>query len=76
MHEELFSDNQAQDPHLDRDAMDARVEAQEPSMDDSHTSGQLAQLVKALGSLPKGPGFEPDLALTHITCLLSPPLAI
>ena len=35
VHEELFGDNQAQDPQLDRDAMDARVEAQEPSMDDS-----------------------------------------
>ena len=40
------------------------------------SSGQLAQLIKALGSLPKGPWFEPDLAPTHITCLLSPPLAI
>jgi hypothetical protein len=34
-------------------------------------SGQLVQLVKALGSLPKVPGVEPDLAQTHITCLLS-----
>ena len=50
MHEELSCDNQAQDQQLDRDAMDARVEAQKASMDDSHTSGQLAQLVKVLGS--------------------------
>ena len=35
--------------------------------------GQLARLVKALGLLPEGPGFEPDLAPTHIKCLLSPP---
>ena len=41
-----------------------------------HAIGQLAQLVKALALLPKGPGFEPNLALTHITCLLSPQLAI
>ena len=39
-------------------------------------SGQLAQLVKALAFVPKGPGFEPDLAPTRITRLLSPPLAI
>ena len=39
-------------------------------------TGQLAQLVKALGSVSKGPGFEPGLAPTHITCLLSPLLAI
>ena len=38
--------------------------------------GQLAQLVKALGLLLKGHGFEPDLAPTYMTCLLSPPLAI
>ena len=38
-------------------------------------SGQLALLVKALALLPKGPGFEPDLA-PHITCLLFPPLVI
>ncbi len=37
-------------------------------------AGQLAQLVKALGSISKGPGF--DLAPTHITCLLSPQSAI
>ena len=40
------------------------------------SSGQLAQLVKALASLTKGPGFEPDLAPTHITRLLFPQLAI
>jgi hypothetical protein len=39
-------------------------------------SGQLAQLVNALGQLPKSPGYEHDLAPTHITCFLSPPLAI
>jgi hypothetical protein len=37
---------------------------------------QLAHLVKALGLLPKGPGFEPDHASTHIMYLLSPPLAV
>ena len=36
LHEDLFGDNQAQDPQSDRDAMHARVEAQEPSMDDSN----------------------------------------
>ena len=36
LHEDLFGDNQAQDPQPDRDAMNARVEAQEPSMDDSN----------------------------------------
>ena len=35
-------------------------------------AGQLAQLVKALGALPKGPGFEPDLAPTHIASLQAP----
>ena len=43
MHEELFGDNQAQDPQPDRDAMDARVEAQEPSMDDSNICEQSQQ---------------------------------
>ena len=33
---DLFGDNQAQDQQSDRDAMHARVEAQEPSMDDSN----------------------------------------
>ncbi len=36
---------------------------------------QVAQLVKGLGSVSKGPGFNPDLAPTHIRCLHSPPLA-
>ena len=36
LHEDLFGDNQAQDQQSDRDAMHARVEAQEPSMDDFH----------------------------------------
>ena len=35
-HEDLFGDNQAQDQQTDRDAMHARVEVQEPSMDDSN----------------------------------------
>ena len=39
MHEE-FCDNQTQDQQLDRDAMDARVEAQEPSMDESNICEQ------------------------------------
>ena len=40
MHEELFGDDQAQDPQPDRDAMDARVEVQDPSMDSSNTCEQ------------------------------------
>ena len=36
LHENLFGDDQAQYPQSDRDAMDARVEVQEPSMDDSN----------------------------------------
>ena len=35
LHEDLFCDNQVQDQQSDRDAMNVRVEAQEPSMDDS-----------------------------------------
>ena len=40
LHEDLFGDNQAQDPQPDIDAMDARVEVQEPSMDDSNICEQ------------------------------------
>ena len=40
MHEELFGDDQAQDPQPDRNAMDARVEVQDPSMDSSNTCEQ------------------------------------
>ena len=43
MHENLFGDDQAQDPQPDRDAMDARVEVQEPSMDDSNICEQSQQ---------------------------------
>ena len=40
LHEDLFSDNQAQDPQPDRYAMDARVEVQEQSMDNSNNLEQ------------------------------------
>ena len=40
LHENLFGDDQAQDLQTDRDAMNARVEAQEPSMDDSNMCEQ------------------------------------
>ena len=43
LQENLFSDNQAQDPQPDRDAMDARVEVQELSMDDSNICDQSQQ---------------------------------
>ena len=38
-------------------------------------SEQLALLVNALGLVPTGPGFDPDLAPTHITRLVPLPLA-
>ena len=43
LHENLFCDDQAQDQQPDRDAMDARVEVQEPSMDDSNICEQSQQ---------------------------------
>ena len=43
MHEDLFGDNQAQDLQPDRDAIDARVEVQELSMDDSNICEQNQQ---------------------------------
>ena len=43
LHENLFGDDQAQHPQPDRDAMDARVEVQEPSMDDSNICEQSQQ---------------------------------
>ena len=43
LQENLFSDNQAQDPQPDRDAMDARVEVQKLSMDDSNICDQSQQ---------------------------------
>ena len=56
-----------QDADSERHRVHLRISG--PTMNTMNTiySWQLAQLVKALGSLPKGPGFKPDLAPTHIT---------
>ena len=43
MQENLFCDDQAQDPQPDRDAMDARVGVPKPSMDDSNICEQSQQ---------------------------------
>ena len=40
LQEDFFGYNQAQDQQPDRDAMDARVEVQEPSMDNPNTCEQ------------------------------------
>ena len=40
LHEDFFGDNQAQDPQSDRDAMNARVEVQEQTVDDSNICEQ------------------------------------
>jgi hypothetical protein len=39
-------------------------------------TGHLAQLAVHRAWYLKGPGLNPDLSQTHITCLLSPPLVI
>ena len=43
MHDDLFGEDQAQDPQPDRDAMDARVVVPDPSMDDSNICEQSQQ---------------------------------
>ena len=43
-------------------------------MDDALIAERTTQLAKALGSVSPGPGVEPNLCPTLITCLLSPPL--